>query len=107
VVKAVRVAVINKDPRRRHVVSLKLPRGLGSGTLERLTARTLASRSGVTFAGQSFEAGAFDGHLHGAVRSTRVARRGRIYRFRLPPASAALLTARPRGGRSGTRQATG
>jgi hypothetical protein len=97
-VRAVRVAVINKDPRHPHVVSLKLPRGLGSGTLERLLAPTLASRSGVTFAGQSFEAGAFDGRLHGAVRSTRVARRGRIYRFRLPAASAALLTARPHGG---------
>jgi hypothetical protein len=77
---------------------LKLPRGLGSGRLERLLAHTLASRSGVTFGGQSFEQGAFDGRLHGAVRRTRIARRGRTYKFRLPAASAALLTARPRGG---------
>jgi hypothetical protein len=95
--RTVRVAVINKDPRRAKVVSLKLPRGLHAGTLERLIAPTLASRSGVTFAGQSFERGPFDGRLHGAVRRTRVKPRGRVYRLRLAAASAALLIARARG----------
>jgi hypothetical protein len=96
--RTVRVAVINKDPRRAHVVALKLPRGLASGRIERLLGNKLSSRTGVTFAGQSFERPAFDGKLHGRVRSTRVKRRGRLYKFRLPAASAALLTARPRGG---------
>jgi hypothetical protein len=95
--RAVRVAVINKDPHRAHVVALKLPRGLASGRIERLLGHTLASRTGVTFGGQSFERPAFDGLLHGAARSTRVKRRGRIYRFRVPAASAALLTARAQG----------
>jgi hypothetical protein len=94
--KTVRVAVINPDPDHRRRVQLRLPRGLGSGTLERLRAHTLASRSGATFAGQSFERGAFDGRLHGTTRRTRVPRRGRIYRFQIPAASAALLTARRR-----------
>jgi hypothetical protein len=93
----VRVAVINKDPRRAHVVRLKLPRGLRAGTIERLLGRSLASQSGVTLAGQSFERGAFDGKLHGGVRSTRVKARGRIYQLRVPAASAALLTAPRRG----------
>jgi Glycosyl hydrolase family 79 C-terminal beta domain len=96
--KTVRVAVINKDTRRPTVVALKLPGGLGAGRLERLAAPSLDARVGVTFAGQSFERGAFDGRLHGASRGTRVKRRGRIYKLRLPAASAALLTARPRHG---------
>jgi hypothetical protein len=93
----VRVAVINKDPRRSHVVRLTLPRGFRAGRIERLRAPSLASQSGVTFGGQSFEAGAFDGKLHGAVRSTRVNARGRTYGLPVPAASAVLLTA-PRNG---------
>ena len=92
----VRVAVINKDWRRAQKVALKLPRGVGSGRIERLLAGKLSSRTGVTFAGQSFDRPAFDGTLQGRRRSTRVKRRGRIFKFRLPAASAALLTARPR-----------
>ncbi len=92
----VRVAVINKDSRRAQVAALKLPRRLGPGRVERLLAHTVASRSGVTFGGRSFERGGFDGRLHGAVRSSRVRPRGRLYKVRLPAASAALLTVRPR-----------
>lgn len=94
--KTIRVAVINKDLRHVHTVRLKLPRGLGAGKLERLVAHTAASRSGVTFAGQSFETGGFDGRLHGRVRSTRVRPKGRVYGLSVPAASAALLTVRPR-----------
>jgi hypothetical protein len=93
----IRVAVINKDPRRAHLVRLKLPRGLRSGRLERLLAPSLAAQSGVTFAGQSFETGVFDGKLHGAARSTRVKARGRGWDLRVAGASAALLTV-PRPG---------
>jgi hypothetical protein len=94
----VRVAVINKDPRRAKVVSLKVPRALGSGTIESLVAPTLASRTGVTFGGQSFGRGAFDGRLHGAAREIRVVPRHRAYSFRVPAASAALLTVRTHRG---------
>jgi hypothetical protein len=94
--KTIRVAVINKDLRHAHAVRLKLPRGLGAGKLERLIAHTAASRSGVTFAGQSFESGGFDGRLHGRVRSTRVRPKGRVYGLSVPAASAVLLTVRPR-----------
>jgi hypothetical protein len=89
----VRVGVINKGARRR-IVRLKLPRGLRSATLERLRAHTVASRSGVTFAGQSFERGGFDGRLHGIRRRERVKLRGRSLKLRVPGASGALLTAR-------------
>jgi hypothetical protein len=91
---AVRVVVINKSSRKARAVRLKLPRWLGRGTLQRLSAHTLASTSGVSFAGQSFERGTFDGRLHGTAHRRPVKRRGRIYTFRMPPASAALLTAR-------------
>jgi hypothetical protein len=94
--RVVRVALINKDPRHARVVQVKLPRGLGTGTLEWLRARTLASQSGVTLGGQSFESGGFDGRLHGIRKSTRVKPKRRVYAARLPAASAALLTARPR-----------
>jgi hypothetical protein len=90
----VRVVVINKSSRKARTVRLKLPRGLGRGTLERLSAHTLASTSGVTFAGESFERGTFDGRLHGTARRRPVKRQGRIYTFRMPPASAVLLTVR-------------
>jgi len=92
---AVRVAVINKDSRKARMVRLKLPRGLRSASVERLRAHTLASRSGVTFAGQSFERGSFDGRLHGRARRTRIKLRGRTAKLAVPAASAALLTARP------------
>ena len=39
-----------------------------------------------------FERGTFDGRLHGSAKRRQVKRKGRIYSFRLPPASAALLT---------------
>lgn len=97
VIGTVRVAVINKDPRRAHVVRLKLPRGLRAGRIERLLAHSLASQSGVTFGGRSFEGGAFDGKLHGALHSTRSKARKRIYTLRVPAASAALVTAPRRG----------
>jgi hypothetical protein len=103
----VRVAVINKDPRRSQLVRLELPRGLRSGRIERLAAPSLAAQSGVTFAGQSFESGAFDGKLHGAVRSTRAKGRGSTYELRVPAASASLLTAPRRARGRGTRSATG
>ena len=90
---AVRVVVINKGPQKR-VVQLALPRGLGRGTLERLLAHSLASTSGASFGGRSFERGGFDGRLHGTARRSRVKRKGRSYTFALPGASAALLTAR-------------
>lgn len=90
----VRVVVINKDDRKARVVRLELPGGLGRATVERLLAHTLASSSGVTFAGQSFEKGGFDGRLHGTARRRPVKRKGRIYTLQVPAASAALLTAR-------------
>jgi hypothetical protein len=95
----VRVVVINKDTRHATTVSVKLARGLGAGRLERLAAPSLDARSGVTFAGQSFERGAFDGRLHGTAWSTRVRPQKRIYSVRLPAAGAALMTVRAhRGG---------
>ncbi len=92
----VRVAVLNKDPRRATVVSLKVPHALRSGTVERLVAPTLASRTGVTFGGQSFGRGAFDGRLHGPIREIRVVSHKRVYRLSVPAGSAALLKMKTR-----------
>jgi hypothetical protein len=90
---AVRVVVINKGTQKR-VVRLVLRRRLGRGTLERLVAHSLASKSDVRFGGRSFERDGFDGRLHGTAHRTPVKRRGRSYTFAMPGASAALLTAR-------------
>jgi hypothetical protein len=48
----------------------------------------------VRLGGRSFATGGFDGRLHGRRRVEHVARRGGSYVLRLPPASAALVTAR-------------
>jgi hypothetical protein len=90
----VRVVVINKYANRSRLVRLKLPRGIRSAKLERLRAHTLASRSGVTLGGRSFEGGSFDGRLHGTARTTRLEVSKRRATVAMPPASAALLTAR-------------
>jgi hypothetical protein len=103
----VRAAVINKDPRRGRLVRLRLPDVRGSGSLERLLAPALASKRGVTLGGRSFERTPFDGRLHGTARRARVPESEGTYSFRVPVASAALLTVRSPGSRSGNRSSKG
>jgi hypothetical protein len=86
----VRVVLVDADPRRGVVLALRAPQASGrTATIRRLRAPSLTSASGVTLAGQSFDA---SGRLTGRRRAERVPAAGGRYVVRLPPASAALVT---------------
>jgi Glycosyl hydrolase family 79 C-terminal beta domain len=90
---SVRVALINEGSRAR-VIALRLPRASGSATLARLQAPSLSSSGGVTLDGQSFGRQTETGLLSGDSRGDPVTVADGRYVVQLPPASAALLTAR-------------
>jgi hypothetical protein len=86
------VVVLNKDTRAGGPVEVRTRGARAGATLERLTAPTMSSTTGVTFAGQSIPDVSRDGKLTGAPTAEPVAPRRGVYRFSLPAASAALLT---------------
>jgi glycosyl hydrolase family 79 len=87
---ATRVVAINEGARTR-VIALRAPAaGLGPGTLERLVAPGITATGPVTLAGQTF--GAATGLPVGRRRTTSVPPRDGGYVFRVPAASAAMLT---------------
>ena len=88
-----RLVVLNKAPRASGTIAVRLRGRAGSATVTLLRARSLASRTGVTFAGQQFAAPT-DGTLQGTRVVSRPHRRHGVLRFFLPRASAALLTVR-------------
>jgi hypothetical protein len=93
--RTVRLVVLNKDRRRSGLVRLRIRGARRAGTLIRLRAQRLSSKTEVEFAGQTVPVGTNDGRLVGQRVSARVRRRGRdTYVFRMPRASAALLTVR-------------
>ncbi len=97
--KIVRVMVVNKDSRASGPALIRIPRARGAGTVERLTTRGLSARSGFTWAGQTY-GDTTTGIPTGERSSERVRRRSRgSYRFKVGPASAALLTVRVAGTR--------
>jgi len=86
----IRVVVIN-DGTSVRVIGLRAPAGtLGRGALERLTAPGIAATGRVTLAGQTF--GAATGLPVGRRSTATVVPRAGRYVFRVPPASAAMLT---------------
>lgn len=90
----VRVVLINDDLRRSHVVSVRLPGRASTVALERLTAPSAWARTGVALGGQSFGAWTRTGTLALArVNQTLTAQAG-AYVVTLPPASAAVVSAR-------------
>ena len=66
--------------------------GAGAGKLERLTAPSLQSTTGVALGGLSIPDGTADGRLSGTPVSEAVTPSGHTYRFKMPAASAAMLT---------------
>ena len=90
----VRVAVINDSPTRTLVLAVRPPRTSVAATLERLTAPTLESRTGVTIAGQTFGAATTTGELTRSYKTTTLQPIQHRYVVELPPASAALLSVR-------------
>jgi hypothetical protein len=93
--RTIRVVVINVG-RRARVVAVRGATSRETGTLERLQARGLSARAGVTLAGQDFGASTSTGRLAGRRRVGVVAPRAGGYTFRVPAGSAALLTLAPR-----------
>ena len=87
----IRVVVINDGDRAR-TVALQAPGHAGAATLERLQAPSITAQSGVTLAGQSFGAETATGLLAGTPQTLPVTPVGREYLFRVPAASAAMLT---------------
>ncbi|MGA2928825.1 MAG: glycosyl hydrolase family 79 C-terminal domain-containing protein [Solirubrobacteraceae bacterium] len=92
----VRVVAINDGARARTVaVRPTASSAAATGTLERLQAPGLGARSGVTLGGQSFGTQTSTGLLTGRHSAQAVAPRSGEYVFRVPAASAALLTIAP------------
>lgn len=88
----VRITLINDSPTRTLVLAIRPPRPSGAATLERLTAPTLESRTGVTIAGQTFGAATTTGELVRSYKSKTLQPIQHRYVVALPPASAALLS---------------
>lgn len=89
--RAIRVVMTNASAVRRFTLAIRPPGGVTSAKLERLTAPGLTAKSGVTLAGQRFDAAAV---LSGRRRITLLQPVQGRYIIVLPPASAALLTFR-------------
>jgi hypothetical protein len=62
--------------------------------LSRLAAPSVSSKTGVTWAGQTFD-GSPDGTLQGTLSITTVTPSGNVYSFSMTQTSAALLTIGP------------
>jgi Glycosyl hydrolase family 79 C-terminal beta domain len=87
----VRVVLIDTHTRAR-ILTVRVPDGGVSATVERLLAPSLKARTGVTIGGQSFSApnAAAAGSAHPGIE--RIRRQNGTYRVLIPGASAALLT---------------
>jgi len=88
----VRVTAINDSSTRTLVLAIRASHTRGVVTLERLTAPTLQSRTGVTIAGQTFDVATTTGKLARSYRTTTLVPVQHRYVVELPPASAALLS---------------
>ena len=92
----VRVMLINDSSERQETVAVRVPGPARSATLERLTAPALTASSGVRLGGQSYGSLSASAELTGTPRSSSLRPVRSRYIVELPPASAALLTVRPR-----------
>ena len=93
-----RIVVINKDSKNDRKVVLTVPGGAGSGSVARLTARSLKSVRGVSFGGQTWGATTYDGLLRGdkVFEPVSVQESG-TFKIEMPKASAALVTVKAAG----------
>ncbi len=91
-----RVVLIDKDPTRPEKVTLRPPSGSpGGATLERLQARSVKSRSGVTLGGRTYGPETFTGQLPPAISEALTPNARGRYTITVPAGSAALITFRP------------
>jgi hypothetical protein len=85
------VVFLNQDPTAEHDVLFTLPGAPPQGSLETLTAPSLASTSGVSLGGQTFGAETNTGVL-GPINTTPISPVAGAFTVSLPPGSAAMLT---------------
>jgi hypothetical protein len=91
----VRVVFVNTGAAARRL-SIGVPgMTFATGSLQRLTARSVRAQGGMTLAGQSFAAGTSTGRLAGAPLTSRVPAVGGRYVVQVPAASAAMLVLSP------------
>jgi hypothetical protein len=88
----IRVILINDSTEGAQIARVRIAAGRGVASIERLTAPSISSKSGVTLGGQSFGSSTTTGHLAGAENHESVTAIRGSYAVKLPPASAALLT---------------
>jgi hypothetical protein len=89
-----RIVIVNKDPAVGHKLVLRVPGGAARGQVVRLLAPSIASTSGVSYAGQTYGMSTRTGRLLGKRFSQRVVRKLGAFRVVVPPGSAAMLTVR-------------
>jgi hypothetical protein len=87
----VRVTAINDSPTRTLLLAIRASRTNGAATIERLSAPTLESSTGVTIGGQTYGAMTTTGELARRPKATALQPVHHRYVVGLPPASAALL----------------
>jgi hypothetical protein len=87
-----RITMINDSPAGTLMLAVRPPQAGGAATLQRLTAPTLESRTGVAIAGQTFAPATTTGALTGTYKTTTLQPIQHRYVVELPPASAALLS---------------
>jgi hypothetical protein len=87
-----RITMINDSPTRKLVLAVRPPRATGAAMLERLTAPTLESTTGVTISGQTFGAATATGELTRTFKTTTLQPIQHRYVVKLPPASAAFIS---------------
>jgi Glycosyl hydrolase family 79 C-terminal beta domain len=89
----VHIVLINESTAGSRTVAVRIPGVRGTASLERLRAKGVAARTGVTLGGRTFAAAT--GILSGRSTTATVSKTGRGYVIRLPRASAAMLTVTP------------
>lgn len=91
-----RVILIDKDPSRAETVTLRPPAGTAAGaTIERLRARSVHSRNGVTLGGRTYGRETDTGQLAPPVTQALTPDATGGYRVTVPGSSAAMVTFRP------------
>jgi hypothetical protein len=87
-----RVVVINKSTRNPRPVAIKAPAGATTATMELMRAPSITAKTGITIGGRGFGAQTSTGEPAGTPQTPTLERVRHAYRFKLPPASAALVT---------------
>ena len=92
---AIHVVLINEYTTRSPTVAVRIAGASGPAMLERLEAKGVSARTGVSLGGQSFGVATTTGTLAGRSTVTELRQTNGAYVVRLPRASAAMLTLMP------------